>query len=395
MSEKPLHVIVIGAGLAGLTIAQGLKKNGVSHVIVDRETAPRGRNWGITLSWADPLFEKLLPPELYTTLQACQPDKDLTAEAAGQKGILIRDGSTGKAMTEAHMPLIRRMQIQKTKKHLAQGLNIKYGKKLTDITTDDSGVTAHFEDGTSETGNVVIGADGGASRVRRWLLGEVADQEVMPYAFMNFPFTLPAEKAVWLDKEMNPNVDASAHPKNMYIGLFLLDKPIQEKPETWIFYLLTTWPLTTREDFENTENRLERLRARMDGWADPYKSVVEWLPDDIPIGKDQLRIWHTKPWDNHGGKVTLAGDAAHSMTFHRGQGGNLAIKDADEFVTQMIAVQEGKLSPGEALKQYDEGVVERGKEVAISTAQTDAFHDYANFKESPVFKMGIRPAGGK
>jgi 2-polyprenyl-6-methoxyphenol hydroxylase-like FAD-dependent oxidoreductase len=38
---------------------------------------------------------------------------------------------------------------------------------------------------------------------------------------------------------------------------------------------------------------------------------VEWLPDDVQIKPDQLRIWHPKRWDSHGGRVTLSGDAAH------------------------------------------------------------------------------------
>jgi 2-polyprenyl-6-methoxyphenol hydroxylase-like FAD-dependent oxidoreductase len=83
------------------------------------------------------------------------------------------------------------------------------------------------------------------------------------------------------------------------------------RPETFVYYLLTTWPIKTEEDKENTNNRMERLRAKAEGWADPYKGVVDALPDDIEIPRDQLRIWHPKPWDNHGGRVTLAGDAAH------------------------------------------------------------------------------------
>jgi len=191
---------------------------------------------------------------------------------------------------------------------------------------------------------------------------------------------------------MNPNVDVAPHPKSMYLGIFLLDKPDLTKPETWIFYLLVTWPIATKEDEENSENRLERLRAHMEGWADPYKSVVEWLPDNVVIKPDQLRIWSPKPWNNHGGMVTLAGDAGHSMTFHRGQGGNLAIKDAFEFVTRMVAVQKGEQTLEEATSEYDKGVLVRGEEVEISKAQAMAFHDYANFRNSPVFKMGIKPA---
>ena len=286
-------------------------QNNISYIIVDRETTPRDRNWGITLSWALPLLKELLPEDLYSNLQACQPDPGLDAKVAGEKGILIRDGVSGEPKVQAHFPIIRRLQIQKTKERLSKGLNIRYGKRLKDIHASPSGVTAHFEDGTTEVGSVIIGADGGASAVRRWLLGEHATQEILPFAFMNFPFSLPAEKARWLDSVMNPNVDVATHPKSMYVGLFLLDKPDIRKPETWVFYILVTWPLSGREDEENSENRLERLRQHMEGWGDPYKSVVESLPDDTIIGPDQLRIWHPKPWDNHGGQVTLAGDAAH------------------------------------------------------------------------------------
>jgi 2-polyprenyl-6-methoxyphenol hydroxylase-like FAD-dependent oxidoreductase len=371
---------------------------------------PRDRSWGITLSWALPLLEQLLPAEVYSKLQACQPDPTLDARVAGDEGILIRDGASGKKKIQVSFPVIRRVNIQKTKKNLATGLDIKYGKRLVDISVTGDRVTAHFEDGTSESGSVIIGADGGNSQVRRWLLPEdLAAQEVLPFQFMNFSFTLPADKAVWLDKEMNHNVDVATHPKSMYMGLFQLDKPDVSKPETWIFYILSTWPIKTKEDEENSKNRLERLRAKMDNWGEPFQSVVAWLPDDVVIKPDQLRIWHPKPWDNRGGKVTLAGDAAHrlvedesnrsdyadspSMTFHRGQGGNLAIKDAYEFVTKMIAAKEGKLDLAQAVTEYDAGVVDRGEEVAISKAQAFAFHDYENFDNSPVMKMGIKPAG--
>ena len=80
------------------------------------------------------------------------------------------------------------------------------------------------------------------------------------------------------------------------------------------------------------------------------------------------------------------------MTFHRGQGGNLAIKDGFEFVTRMSSVVRGEKTLKEAIDDYDQGVLERGKEVAISKAQAMAFHDYSNFDNSPVFKMGIKPA---
>ena len=181
----------------------------------------------------------------------------------------------------------------------------------------DSGPVAHFQDGTSEAGTVIIGADGNASFVRKWLLGDDAEPQTLPYAFMNFPVRYTAEQARYIDKTMHPIVDVGVHPKSMYMGLFLLDKPDLERPETWVFYILTSWPIATKEDEENTGNRLQRLRDRMDDWAEPFKSAVAWVPDDTEIKPDKLKIWIPKPWDNRDGHVTIAGDAAHSMTFRK------------------------------------------------------------------------------
>ncbi|KAH8691651.1 putative monooxygenase [Talaromyces proteolyticus] len=394
MIQQPMRVIVVGAGLAGLAIAHGLKKNNIPYVIVDRETAPRDRNWAITLGWALPLLQKLLPDNLYDSIQQCQPDPNLDAKLAGQTGLLVRDGATGEAKTVSRFPSIRRLNIQKTKRHFSEGLDIRYGKRLVDIALapgNDAGVTAYFDDGTSETGTTIVGADGGASHVRRWLLGDLALPEALPCDFMNFSFTLPADIALRLDKEMNPTVDVGAHPSNMYLGVFLLDKPDIERPETWVFYILSTWSLSDA-GIHHPGSRLSELRSRMRDWFDLFKVVVDNVPDDVEIKPDQLRIWKTRPWDNHRGRITLAGDAAHSMTFHRGQGGNLAIKDADELVKNIITVQRDKVPLQDAIDTYDKGALLRGEEVEISRQCSMAFLDYDNFENSPVFKMGVNPA---
>ncbi|KAK5049857.1 hypothetical protein LTR84_003975 [Exophiala bonariae] len=389
--SQPLRVIIAGSGLSGLAIAQGLKKNGIDHVVFDKESSPRDRNWGVTIAWSHPYLEELLPSELYDRLSDCQPDPKLDSKEAGCESVIIRDGSNGKTMVEPPFPRVRRLNIQKTRKIWSEGINVKYGKTLADIELTTDGVIAHFHDGTSESGSVLVGADGGGSWVRPWLLGDAAAARVLPYTFVNFPFTYTAERALKMDEMMHPIVDVGIHPKSMYIGIFLLDKPDLDKPETWIFYILATWQ-REEEDYQGTRNMVAELKRRMDGWADPYKSAVDWIPEGIQAKAVPFRIWRPTKWDNRGGRVTLSGDAAHSMTFHRGQGANNAVRDSERFVKAMIAVKSGEKTLAEAVNDYDEDVITRGsEEVEVSRIQTDALHDYENFFNSPIMKHGIKP----
>lgn len=51
--------------------------------------------------------------------------------------------------------------------------------------------------------------------------------------------------------------------------------------------------------------------------ADPFRSALLSLPKDAIIWRERLSQWPTVAWDNMQGTVTLAGDAAHSMTFRK------------------------------------------------------------------------------
>ena len=291
-------------------------ENGIPFVIVDKDPSPRNRVWGVTISWAHPDLAALLPPELFARLKETQPDPTLDSKERGCEGVMLRDGATGEPMVTPYFPGVRRVNLQKWRKVMGEGVDVKFGKDLRDVTTDDEGtVKAHFADGTSETGSMLIGTDGGGSAVRKLLLGSpAADPEVLPYEFLNFPVKYTAEQSLWMDKEMHPIVDVGIHPKSMYIGILLLDKVDLTRPESWVYYILATWPKEQGVTYDKDVDMLPELRKRMDGWADPYKSAVAWAPDEkVPIVAGGLRVWAPKvAWDNQGGRVTLGGDSAHS-----------------------------------------------------------------------------------
>lgn len=180
------------------------------------------------------------------------------------------------------------------------------------------GPVAVMSDGTCEQGTIVVGADGNGSAVRRWLLGDLAEPEVLPVQMLNITMQYSAEKALFLDRVTHPVVDVGVHPqKSMYMAVLVLDKPDHSKPETWSFYLLASWPDSFKVPGDESKSRLEQLRARLDNWAEPYKSAGSWIPDGTDIKPDTVKIWSPVPWDNRQGRVTLAGDAAHSMTWRK------------------------------------------------------------------------------
>ena len=68
-----------------------------------------------------------------------------------------------------------------------------------------------------------------------------------------------------------------------------------DKPESWVFYILATWPKEEGVTYEKDVDMLPELRKRMDGWADPYKSAVALAPDEkVTSVSGGMRVCGTK-----------------------------------------------------------------------------------------------------
>ena len=59
---------------------------------------------------------------------------------------------------------------------------------------------------------------------------------------------------------------------------------------------------------------LKQMTAKI---VDSFKSAIQWIPEETPMPLTRLYSWEPIPWNNHDGKITLAGDAAHAMTFRK------------------------------------------------------------------------------
>lgn len=234
---------------------------------------------------------------------------------------MLYNGQTREEAFTFPIPRASELNIRKLRILLSQELDVQYNKKFTryELLEDGrgGGVRVHFEDGTSEEGDVVVGVDGAGSKMRQCLLDRAAAADILPFALMNLHASYTPEQALHIKQQLHPLVDIAIHPAGHYIRTNVLDMPDEKDPSTWTFQILSTWALTNVEDYDNEGNRVKRLKALVEklGWAEPYRSVIEWIPEGTEVLRDQLKIWKPVRWDNHRGRVTLCGDAAHAMTF--------------------------------------------------------------------------------
>jgi hypothetical protein len=94
--------------------------------------------------------------------------------------------------------------------------------------------------------------------------------------------------------------------------LAVQDVPDPDNPATWSFQLQTTW-----HKGQDDVTSLANLKAKATTFAEPFRSANLWIPEGTPIYENKLSYWNPIPWDDRNGRITLAGDAAHPMTFRK------------------------------------------------------------------------------
>ncbi|PMD19558.1 FAD/NAD(P)-binding domain-containing protein [Hyaloscypha hepaticicola] len=392
--ENPaLHVLIIGAGVTGLLIAQGLKKNGIDYSIFESDSTssrPRSREWGMSIHWSRPLLKELLPEHLLGKIGDAQVDP--TYDTSNPKGYAVPfyNGKTGDHIVDIPMVNAIRVSRRKMRALCSEGINIQYGKKLVSIASTVSDVTVTFADGTNATGSVCIGTDGAQSAVRQLALpgdaGKAIPLDVILYNMDVCYGDAERAKAVRKVHFMN---SVALHPeKNLSIWTSIQEVPDAQKPETWHFQIMPTW-LADGKTHEGGANGLAELRELANHLAEPWKSSILWIPETTDVKCNSVSYWPTRHWDSQRGTLTLAGDSAHPVPPHRGQGLNHGIADAHNFIKAVLEIKEGKKSKHAAIEEYNAELVKRGAdEVETSRRNALLVHDFEKFMDSPVLKQG-------
>ena len=149
-------------------------------------------------------------------------------------------------------------------------------------------MTAEFEDGTSATGTLVVGADGTHSTTRHVIFDndKVADASLVPYNAINLHVCYnDVDKAKHV-RQGHPIMYHAIHPKGYWLFTAIQDVPDPEKPETWVYQLQCTWKKTFAAGRKRTTPRYAKA-VPTKSWVSSY--LPKWL--EINIGL-QIAIIH-------------------------------------------------------------------------------------------------------
>ncbi|KAF2160539.1 hypothetical protein M409DRAFT_59808 [Zasmidium cellare ATCC 36951] len=397
------RVLIIGAvgrvtdetfsGSAGLLSAHALQMQGAQVTVYEQDPSPdsRPRDWNFGIYWAQVPLQDCLPPHLQKEVENAQVDE----HRAGDDEVMpIRNGETGELLKAVPILYNIRLARKRLLRLISQGLDVQYGKTLRSVSSDGHHATATFVDGTFATADLLIGAEGAHSKVRDFLVGPVNSAlNPLPLVASVTIAKLPKSAALKF-KEYASRLMVIFHPLGYFNWIGLHDANAPLEPGDWTFMMISSWNSPVEEDVSKlrdggSEAILEDLKRR----AEPFEEGIRELWRSIPEG---TKCWHNRlsewippeaGWDNRNGTVTLVGDAAHPMTFHRGQGLNNAIHD----VASLARHIQSQGFTAAALDAYEKEIIPRAREaVKGSTENSLSVHDWSKLVQSPLFTTGLK-----
>jgi 2-polyprenyl-6-methoxyphenol hydroxylase-like FAD-dependent oxidoreductase len=369
-----MRVLIIGAGTGGLCLAHGLRKNGVDVEVFERsiegDDGLPGFGIHINANGARALHACLPLQNWLRFDEASAPARDVVRfhdEHLAQ--IVARDGDF---VTDESDPVLHRRGVSRValRDALRLGLTgpgdlvIRWGKEFVGYDRTPAGVVARFADGTTATGDVLVGADGSNSRVRRQYLPDLErlDVGVLTVAgrYALTPATEDRLPPSLTDGSVNNIVPAG--PGWMFAAAWRsprvpADAHHDDAPDTAAHDYIVWAYAAARDTFPDEVDRMssDQLRdlvlGRMKSWSPTLRKLVaDAEPGSLgPVAlKSMPRL---EPWPSS--PVTLLGDAIHNMTPMAGVGANTALRDAGHLTVALTRAARGEQGLVAGIAEYE------------------------------------------
>ncbi|KAF9927653.1 hypothetical protein FBU30_002992 [Linnemannia zychae] len=348
-SKKRPKVLIIGGGLGGLSLGMLLQQTDIPYEIYERASEPKALGSAIALSAAtDPLFKQCNIYDEFVSLgkesrslEVVANERrqvDYTMDFSAQLELL---GATGHVLSRPALHGLLYRQIPKDRIHM--------GKKVLTTEDKEDKVIVSFSDGTTASGDILVGADGAYSAVRQGLFKQLKAQNKLPAADdVPLPYS-----TICLVGQTQP-LDPTKFPH-------LLDKECrftntmgENKPYAWI-------TLTTKQNTIcwSCIKYVEEFKGSTDNKGGDSNIDQEWGPGaaetmcndvrDFPVvSGNESHPWTLGDLIDHtpkdliskvkleeivfetwfGGRTVLMGDACHKLNPAGGVGCQNAMHDA-------------------------------------------------------------------
>jgi FAD-dependent urate hydroxylase len=307
-----VEIGILGAGIAGLSVALALRKRGYHPRVYEHRAGPATMGAGVTL-WPNASF----------VLEELGLRQDIAA-IGGRPLTMRRQDAAGNALGGLDIALLDRTMGYPSytvlRRHLQQVLldhaarakiPVEFGRRAVAIELDAQGkAVAHFENGASIRPDLLIGADGRMDSVARKFVA--GDNTPIYQGFVN-----------WIGVAQAPHALVDSMSIEDFWGAGERFGCVPIRPDLVYWAAAQVRPLSEAVPTADMRKEVEDLFGE---WPSPIEHIIRATPADAIrlIAVHDLEPLHT--WSR--ANVLLVGDAAHAPLPTSGQGACQALEDA-------------------------------------------------------------------
>ena len=323
-----MRILIVGGGIAGLTLASFLEQSNIRYDLVEK--SPDWKQQGYLIGLWDngrDILQKLGLAEQSDEI-ATRIRKYLIRDGRGR---ILREYELGKLYRDygTALSFFKRPELHELLLTRIDNDRIKLGVSITAIADNEAGLTATLSNGEVKSYDLVVGADGVHSSVRTLVFRE----DTLIYEDWRTWFT-------WIDNKYNP-----PGMVNEYLEPGAFAMTVQAGERTHVSLCAPA----DHKVWDVKERRVERLKSIFKNDTVLIPQILENIADEEIMPTDLLEV-HLKKWVR--GRVALLGDAGHGYGPHAVLSASMAMEDAYVLAGELMQVSESRRL-ADALLSYE------------------------------------------
>jgi len=382
--EQHLRAGIVGGGIGGLCLAHALEAQGIAVTVFEQDVSPTFRQQGYRVTIHESgarHLKNVLPAPLY---------QEFLDRSYRWKGLRLVDERLRSLATLDETQIASRSIDRMTfRQILLSGLaDLRFAKAFDRYEEIGDKVRVHLADGSHEDVDFLVGADGNNSRLRAQLLPAHAELHDTGYVDIaaRLPWSAQTQRIIEALDARSLLAVSPPTQETLIILPQIYDGPSEDPYKGYLY-----WGLVLRRDrllalTEKLKDGSELKRAAQHlvrEMAPRLREMVDTTPSDgINLLSFRTSRRHA-PWQTS--RVTLIGDAIHSMAPMAGAGANTAIRDADELASRLRKVKAGDRSLHDALSEFETTMVAYGFD-AVEFSQANLLRSTTGSRFSRRFK---------